>query len=190
MAVAGDLIPGCHGTAIARLFKGPPSSSRPSSNSYHLSHSLTNPPVVAERPEMVIFFFSGNHDRRLCLVHSNATRASPSPLSSPTASCSTHESVPTLDFDQDSPQAKAPSHPTPPSAGKLVAGDSVHVGDLGGYPRVRLDPLSTPMSSDLQGTPPFAGKSSPELRRCSVGGGRRARGLVKPDQWARRAHRQ
>ena len=32
------------------------------------------------------------------------------------------------------------------------------------------------MSSDHQGTPPFAGKSSPELRLCSVGGERRARG--------------
>ena len=60
-----------------------------------------------------------------------------------------------LDFDQDSPQAKAPSHPTPPSAGKLIAGDSVHVGDHGGYPRVRLDHLSTPMCSDSQGMPPF-----------------------------------
>ena len=69
-----------------------------------------------------------------------------------------------LDFDQDSPQAKAPSHPTPPSAGKLVAGDSVHVGNHGGYPRVRLDLQSTPMCSDPRGVPSFAG----ERRRSSA----------------------
>ena len=80
-------------------------------------------------------------------------------------------------------------HPNAFSAAKLVVGDSVHIGDHGGYPQTRLDRLSTPMSSDHQGTPPFAGKSSPELRLCSVGGEMTRAWPVKPDQWARRAHR-
>ena len=57
-------------------------------------------------------------------------------------------------------------HPNAFSVAKLVAGDSVHVGDHGGYPRVRLDLLSTPMFSDHQGTPPFAG--NPRRSSASV----------------------
>ena len=57
-------------------------------------------------------------------------------------------------------------HPNAFSAAKLVASDSVHVGDHGGYPRVRLDLLSTPMFSDHQGTPPFAG--NPRRSSASV----------------------
>ena len=113
---------------------------------------------------MVVFPNSGNRGRRLCLVHSDTIRASPSPLSSPLASWTSLSSTP-LPIWPGSHRRQEP-HPSRwlPSAAELAAGDSVHVGDHGGYPRVRLDLLSTPMFSDPRGVLPFTG----EPRRSSA----------------------
>ena len=120
--------------------------------------------MAANQLGEVSFPISGNRSRRHCPGHSGTTRASPSPLSSPGTFSSSRELVPLLDFDREPPQPQTHFAPEAISAAKLVAGNSVHVGDHGGYPRVRLDLLSTPMHSDHRGTPPFAG----EPRRSSA----------------------
>ena len=59
-----------------------------------------------------LYMLYGNHDhckkdlrycRRHCSAHSDATRASPSPLSPPEALSSSREPVPLLDFDREPP---------------------------------------------------------------------------------------
>ena len=120
--------------------------------------------MAANRPGKAFFPESGRFGRRQVPADSVATSASPSPFSPPRALPPSREYNPTLDFGQRPPQPQTHYPPETISAAKLVAGNSVHVGDHSGYPRVRLDLLSTPMHSDHRGTPPFAG----EPRRSSA----------------------
>ena len=113
-------------------------------------------PMAANRPGEVFFPTSRNRSRRHCLSHSGATRASPSPLSSPGASSPPSESIPLLDFDRDSPREKNHFARRPPSAAKLAAGSSVHPRDRIDHRSDRLDPLNPRMASVCQTVPPFA----------------------------------
>lgn len=146
------------------------------------------PPLAANRPEEVVFFISGNSCRRHCPVHSSATRASPSHFSSPRTPPSFQEPNPLLDFDRE---------PTPPQS-HFATEAFQHRGAR----RRQLTPSQ--LTQRLPGGPPQPYGSIPTLggprgaakrrRRspepCSARAeeGDDARRLVKPDQWARRAH--
>ena len=102
-------------------------------------------PLPHIRPGEASFLISGNSCRRHHPGQSGTSSTSPSPFASPGTSSSSRETVPLLNFDREPPQPQYHFAPETISAAKLVAGNSVHVGDHSGYPRVRLDLLSTPM---------------------------------------------
>ena len=105
-------------------------------------------PLARIRPGEASFLISGNSCRRHHPGQSGTSSTSPSPFASPGTSSSSRETVPLLNFDREPPQPQNHFAPETISTAKLVAGNSVHVGDHSGYPRVRLDLLSTPMHSD------------------------------------------
>ena len=118
---AGELIHGRRGTALPRYKKGP----RAPLSTHATSGYPRGTPIARNRQGNAAFFISGNSCRRHCLVHSGATRASPSPFSSPRTPPSIQEPNPLLDFDRE---------PSPPqnhfatkasSAAKLAAGSSL-----------------------------------------------------------------
>ena len=121
MAVAGDLIRSRRGTALPRYKKGP----RAPLSTHATSGYPRGTPIARNRQGNAAFFISGNSCRRHCLVHSGATRASPSPLSSPEVLSSSREQIPLLNLVRE---------PSPPqnhfateasSATKLAAGSSL-----------------------------------------------------------------
>ena len=105
-------------------------------------------PQLANRPRRAFFLISGNSCRRHRPGQSGTSSTSPSPFASPGTSSSSRETVPLLNFDREPPQPQNHFAPETIAAAKLIAGNSVHVGDHSGCPRVRLDLLSTPMHSD------------------------------------------
>ena len=125
------------------------------------------PAIIGGRPSSP----SDNRSRRHCPGHSGATRASPSPLSSPGTPSPPRESIPMLDFDRDSLREKNHFARRPPSAAKLTAGSSVHPRDHINHRSNRLDPLSTRMASILRTVPSFAGEPRRSSASVSAGGG-------------------
>ena len=157
---AGELIPTAAEPTLAR-YKWTPRASPSTQATLCYPHGAPLPRI---RPGEVSFLVSGNSCRRHHPGQSGTSSTSPSPFSSPGTFSSSCELVPLLDFDREPSPPQNHFAPEAPSAAKLVAGNSVHVGDHGGYPRVRLDLLSTSMHSDQRGTPPFTG----EPRRSSA----------------------
>lgn len=98
------------------------------------------------------------------------------------------ESVPLLNLDRDSPWAKSHFFRRPPSAAELAAGSSVHPRGRNNHRSNRLDPLSPRVTSVYRAVPPFAGEHRRSPAPLSRAEEEEGSGLVKPDQWARRAH--
>ena len=166
---AGELIHGRRGTALPRLYKGP----RAPLSTHATSCYPHGAPLPRIRPGEASFLISGNSCRRHCLVHSGATRTSPSPLSSPGTPPPSQESIPLFNLDWDSPRAEIHFARRPPSAAKLAAGNSLrphrpvdHRDDRPGV----ADP-SPP--SEPREEPPFAGvdRRSPASVRPKEEGG-------------------
>ena len=149
MAAADVFVSGNRGTALPHIFKLT-SSSLSQAPPLSLSLSFYEAPVAAEQREEVIFPTSGNQGRHHCHVDSDATRASPSPLSSPEALSSSHESIPPLNFAWD-------LFPMPLSAGVRATGDSVHTTDHGEHRSDRPDLLSMMVAPAHHGVPRFTG---------------------------------
>ena len=129
-------------------------------------------PIARNRQGNAAFFVSGNSCRRHCLVHSGATRASPSPLSSPEVLSSSREQIPLLNLVRE---------PSPPqnhfateasSAAKLAAGSSLrpHLPDDRREDRPGVADPSPP--SGPRKEPPVAGD---DRRTPRLGTGQRKR---------------
>ena len=129
-------------------------------------------PIARNRQGNTAFFVSGNSCHHHCLVHSGATRASPSLFSSPRTPLSFQELNPLLDFDRE--PSPPPNHfvTEAPSATELAAGDSLHARRPCDHRKDRLGVTDPSLRSNAREETPFAGD---DRRTPRLGSGQRKR---------------
>ena len=146
------------------------------------------PPLPSIGEKEAVFPHSGQSGHPRLPAPFGATRASPSPLSPPGTPSPSRESFPLLNLDRDSPRAKSHFFRRPPFAAELAAGSSIHPREQNNHRCDRLDPLSPWMTSVYRAVLPFAGERRRSPAPPSLAEEEEGSGLVKPYQWARRAH--